>query len=125
MSVSHVPRPTSARDKHILEGIVSLPLTEDELRLAQKDFEHLYPAYSARRRYESEARNEEICGINRDPGIRDPKIREMLTGRAGQRRRKVFIRHRIKKRWDRHGVWNPEWGIPGRVNEGPQDKTSS
>jgi hypothetical protein len=30
-------------------------------------------------------------------------------------------RHSIKKRWERLGVWNPEWGIPHRVNEGPKD----
>ena len=120
--------PTSARDNDInvdIEGLVGRPLNERELRLAQNNFETLYPGYSAGRRYDIEADIEERSDMDTDPGLNDPKIRDMLKGQAGAQRRKVAIRNKIKKRWERLGVWNPEWGIPGRVNEGPRDKTSS
>jgi hypothetical protein len=48
-----------------------------------------------------------------------------LAGRAGKQREKVMIRHNIKKRWEAMGVWNPSWGIPGRVNPGPNDDVTT
>lgn len=38
-------------------------------------------------------------------------------------RQSVIIRHYIKKRWERLGVWNYLWGIPGRLNSGMIDHT--
>ncbi|KAK3314422.1 hypothetical protein B0H66DRAFT_631163 [Apodospora peruviana] len=32
----------------------------------------------------------------------------------GQWRRKILARHFVKRRWQKLGVWNPQWGIPGR-----------
>ena len=32
-----------------------------------------------------------------------------------------MIRHSIKKRWGRLGVWDPEWGIPRSLRSGPND----
>ncbi|EEP80244.1 predicted protein [Uncinocarpus reesii 1704] len=48
---------------------------------------------------------------NRKPLYHGPS----LHGRAGQQRLRIMIRHSIKKRWERLGVWQPEWGIPRRV----------
>ncbi|RMZ83265.1 hypothetical protein DV738_g1277, partial [Chaetothyriales sp. CBS 135597] len=97
---------------------IVMPDLQDMARNPQL-LEHL------RHRYEKEAERDDIFGLMEDPGLREPKIREQLDGRAGQLRQKVVIRHRIKKRWERLGVWNPEWGIPGRVDERPRDKTFS
>ncbi|CAI6044712.1 unnamed protein product [Clonostachys chloroleuca] len=38
-------------------------------------------------------------------------------------RQSIIIRHYIKKRWERLGVWNHLWGIPGRLNPGVIDHT--
>ncbi|KAG7285868.1 hypothetical protein NEMBOFW57_008162 [Staphylotrichum longicolle] len=45
-------------------------------------------------------------------------------GRAGRERINIIARRNIRRRWQKLGVWNPEWGIPDRKND-PQasDKT--
>lgn len=40
-------------------------------------------------------------------------------GRAGRERVNIIARRNIRRRWQKLGVWNPEWGIPGRAN-GPK-----
>ncbi len=45
-------------------------------------------------------------------------------GRAGDERVNIIIRRNIKRRWEKLGVWNPEWGFPDRVeNPQPNDDT--
>ncbi|PHH92761.1 hypothetical protein CDD83_5385 [Cordyceps sp. RAO-2017] len=44
----------------------------------------------------------------------DMKALTSFTGRSGRQRIKVFAWHHIKKRWQSLGIWNPDWGIPGR-----------
>ncbi|CAG9986455.1 unnamed protein product [Clonostachys byssicola] len=49
------------------------------------------------------------------------RVYEYLRGDGhgtGPARQSIIIRHYIKKRWERLGVWNPVWGIPGRLNPG-------
>jgi len=42
--------------------------------------------------------------------------------RAGHARTNIIARRNIKRRWERLGVWNPAWGIPGREdNPLPKD----
>ncbi|CAH0023453.1 unnamed protein product [Clonostachys rhizophaga] len=49
---------------------------------------------------------------------------EYLGGPHGtEMRQSIIIRHYIKKRWERLGVWNHLWGIPGRLNPGEIDHT--
>lgn len=38
----------------------------------------------------------------------------MFRGLKGSRRLGVLVRHNIKRRWEKLGVWNPDWGFPGR-----------
>lgn len=45
------------------------------------------------------------------------KTKTSLRGRSGDERINIIARHVVKRRWQRLGVWNPEWGIPGRVNQ--------
>ncbi len=48
------------------------------------------------------------------------------AGRAGKARVNIIARRNIKRRWQKLGVWNPEWGIPGRTeNPQPNDDTSA
>ena len=37
-------------------------------------------------------------------------VQAMFQGRPGIRRKDVYIRHLIKKRWETLGVWNPRVG---------------
>lgn len=117
--------PQTGRSDAEIEDTISRPLSEEELRKTQHNFESWQSAYPPGERYEKEAEQERMFGITQDPGARDPKIYALLDSSAGPAHAEVFARHRIKKRWERLGVWNPDWGIPGRVNEGPRDKTSS
>lgn len=38
----------------------------------------------------------------------------VFSGLAGTRRRGVLVRHCLKRRWEKLGVWNPDWGFAGR-----------
>ncbi|KAF2245056.1 hypothetical protein BU26DRAFT_379605, partial [Trematosphaeria pertusa] len=37
-------------------------------------------------------------------------------GRAGRERVNIIARRNIRRRWQKLGVWNPAWGIPGRAD---------
>ncbi|VUC31759.1 unnamed protein product [Clonostachys rosea] len=43
------------------------------------------------------------------------KTKRYLIGEKALERYAVIVRHYIKKRWQRLGVWDSSWGIPGRV----------
>ena len=38
----------------------------------------------------------------------------MFREREGAQRLGILVRHNVKRRWEQLGVWNPEWGFPGR-----------
>jgi hypothetical protein len=44
-------------------------------------------------------------------------------GRVEQERINIIARHNIRRRWEKLGVWNPEWGIPSRTHPQPNDDT--
>jgi hypothetical protein len=44
----------------------------------------------------------------------------IYRGREGAQREGVIVRHSVKRRWEKLGVWNPEWGFPGRKSQ-PRD----
>ncbi|EQK99846.1 hypothetical protein G6O67_006632 [Ophiocordyceps sinensis] len=116
--------PTAARDQVAaeIEELIRRPLSDEELDDTQCKVEMWHAGYHPGRRYDEEAREEAYFMFG---ARRSAKHYAKLIGRAGEQREKIFIRHRIKRRWQRLGVWNPEWGIPGRVDEGPRDKTLS
>ena len=45
----------------------------------------------------------------------------MFRGSDGIRRLGVMARHNVKRRWEKLGVWNPEWGFPGRKMQPSDD----
>jgi len=47
----------------------------------------------------------------------------MFSGTDGTQREGVLVRHNIKRRWEQLGVWNLEWGFPGRCVQ-PNDDVS-
>ncbi|KAH6612281.1 hypothetical protein B0J18DRAFT_441753 [Chaetomium sp. MPI-SDFR-AT-0129] len=75
-------------------------------------------------RYRSEARFEHLrlgsfCGSLR---WRSPLKESLkLPKKTAEKRRAVIVRRNIRKRWQRLGIWNPEWGIPDRINSQPRD----
>ncbi|KAI0396850.1 hypothetical protein F5Y17DRAFT_455683 [Xylariaceae sp. FL0594] len=48
---------------------------------------------------------------------------EMYQGVEGSRRKGVLVRHCLKRRWEKLGVWNSAWGFAGRRSEARDDFT--
>ena len=122
MSLDNPPRmplPTYGDQvDHEFEQLIRPPLSENELLEMQLNLELLEGVYRPGRRYKIDADHE------RSEQRRSPWIQARpgyFRGRAGDARAHVYIRHQVKKRWEMLGVWNPEWGIPGRVDPGPRD----
>lgn len=59
--------------------------------------------------YYTEVKREEYR-LNR---YRPSKV-TIFRGNKGNRRLGVMARHNVKRRWEKLGIWNPEWGFPGR-----------
>ena len=60
--------------------------------------------------YYSEAKREDDRVDNYHRGPRPQMFKEL----NGIRRRGVIVRHLVKRRWEKLGVWNPKWGFAGR-----------
>lgn len=102
------------------KGLLSQPFDKYEFD-AILDSLYSLGIYNPGERYRDEARREDE--LLRDFCRSQPwdsAIRDLLDIEIGSQRRAVIVRHNIRKRWQRLGVWNSDWGIPGRVNE--QDK---
>lgn len=69
-------------------------------------------------RVESWARVEAKTDSTREYFVQYGGVKET---RAGIERVNIIARRNIKRRWQKLGVWNPDWGIPGRANPQPQD----
>ncbi|KAI0425075.1 hypothetical protein F5Y09DRAFT_352764 [Xylaria sp. FL1042] len=52
-------------------------------------------------------------------GSANSHVHNLLKRPRGYQRRDVIVRRNIRKRWQRLGIWNPEWGIPGRPSTDP------
>ncbi|KJZ78141.1 hypothetical protein HIM_02179 [Hirsutella minnesotensis 3608] len=117
----HPLQAIAASEKAKMEELIDEPLTETELRETQRHFEMFSPAYNPGRLYEQAAddaqQRVELC-LDGDREARN----KLYHGRSGGLRLRVLVRHGIKKRWQRLGVWNPDWGIPGRVDMKPHDQ---
>lgn len=100
-------------------SLVSEPLNDDDV---VNTLYWLQPhAYAPSSRYKQELEKEDrrIDGFAFQRGL-DPKL--FWKGPRADQRRAVIARRNIKRRWQRLGVWNPGWGIPGRINPQPQDE---
>jgi hypothetical protein len=106
------PPPICSELPEELKAIMERPLSDDELRtiVALYDLNStLNPVYP----YQMEAELEN----NRLQPYYSNKI---FQGLEGERRRGVIVRHSVKRRLVKLGVWNPEWGFAGR-NVQPND----
>jgi hypothetical protein len=133
-SITRFPTPDPfapvANDVNIDE-LLRKPLTREEIHRLRKEVDYR-PHY----RYDGEF-DLERDRIYRDYGRNARTVHEFtgrairdwgpldripnLYGRVGEQQIHIMIRHSIKKRWERLGVWDPEWGIPKRVHYRPQD----
>ncbi|KAL8383043.1 hypothetical protein RB595_006690 [Gaeumannomyces hyphopodioides] len=103
------------------------PLNDEELRWVYESLEGFYHPGA---RYDAEAELErdrlESSARAACDGTRKYFVQygDASAGRAGYARINIMARRNIKRRWEKLGVWNPEWGIPGRAeNPQPNDKT--
>ena len=95
-----------------LQTTIEQPLNQEEQR---RIAHNLGWEMSASSRYREEARLENFRLLGY-------KHKLLFRGDHGKPRANIIIRHNIKRRWSKLGIWNPEWGIPGRLNERPEDK---
>ena len=107
-----------------LKILADQPLDDAERDRAATFLQHDHPpAYSAGWRYYEEVKIErervkDWASFKARPDVRDYFVQYGLArkGRAGEERVNVIARRNIKRRWQKLGVWNPEWGIPDRKN---------
>ncbi|KAI1160588.1 hypothetical protein F5B18DRAFT_631851 [Nemania serpens] len=96
-----------------VKAIMDRPFDDSELDEIASILEPIvYPA----KYYYSEALNEHNRLDNHVRGPRPLMFREL----KGSRRQGVIVRHNVKRRWEKLGVWNPEWGFAGRKTQ-PRD----
>ena len=122
-STTEAPSPVvpSRYTEHQKEEIVCRPLTYEELYWFRSSFS----GYKPKNRFNVES-SQEYQRIHELYIQRDCQGRRLyrgpdLTGTPGSRRLDVMIRNSIKKRWQKMGIWNPEWGIPGDVRDSPRN----
>ena len=107
--------------------ILDEPLDNDDLDMVAYRVEKHYPPGE---RYNAEAEVErdrlalsarQACDNTRQYFV---QYGSAEAGRAGRARVNIIVRRNIKRRWQKLGVWNPEWGIPDRTdNPHPNDDT--
>ncbi|KAI1274629.1 hypothetical protein F5Y07DRAFT_372338 [Xylaria sp. FL0933] len=101
------PPPQGGPMPEELKAIMERPLTDDEL---DDIVLRLEPFVYPDKFYYSEATREQrrLDSYHRGPR---PLMFQRLNG---QRRQGVIVRHLVKRRWQKLGVWNPDWGFAGR-----------
>ncbi|KAI1123478.1 hypothetical protein F5Y10DRAFT_51621 [Nemania abortiva] len=108
------------------EDLLSKPLNDNETQSLVETLDSV-GVYSPGDRYRLEAEREHdrlstFWGSSFwKAGSANLHVQDLLKGPRGYQRRDVIVRRNIRKRWQRLGIWNPEWGIPGRVNRQPND----
>ncbi|KAI1347199.1 hypothetical protein F5Y01DRAFT_307762 [Xylaria sp. FL0043] len=101
------PPPQGGPMPEELKAIMERPLTNDELHFITL---HLEPFVYPDKIYYREAKREHdrLGSYHRGPR---PLMFQRLNG---QRRQGVIVRHLVKRRWEKLGIWNPDWGFAGR-----------
>ena len=89
-----------------LKVIMERPFTDAELdEIADFMREIVRPEYFYYREAKREQRRLDSHGRGPRP--------EMFRILNGARPQGVIIRHNVKRRWEKLGVWNPKWGFAG------------
>ncbi|KAI9666467.1 MAG: hypothetical protein M1821_004403 [Bathelium mastoideum] len=97
-----------------LTTIMSPGLTDKEISQLASDMPFIVsPADSYRRESDYEEQ--------RLRAYRPFHMHPLFWGKYGCRRADVLMHHYIKRRWEKLGIWNPEWGIPVRKEQSNDD----
>ena len=100
--------PLPQRDYQLPEDLVAIlepPLADHELAVVAHD---IADTFRPAKCYFRERRKEMLRLANRYPH------KTMIIGKGlPSARRGVIEHHYIKRRWEKLGIWNPKWGIPG------------
>jgi hypothetical protein len=102
-----IPPPRGRSMPEELIAIMERPIDNDELDSISAFMRSIVrPDYF----YYTEAKREHYRVDNH---VRGPRL-EMFRELNGARREGVIVRHNVKRRWEKLGVWNPQWGFAGR-----------
>jgi hypothetical protein len=109
--------------------LITPPLTDAERDWVATDLSYTRKTYIPGERYHKEAlveaeRVRNLCFKLRPANAAVEGLLD-FWGRAGQERLNIIVRRNIKRRWQKLGVWNPRWGIPGRHNSTNPDDDKS
>ncbi|KAI5859903.1 hypothetical protein GGS23DRAFT_607144 [Durotheca rogersii] len=100
------PPPLGRTMPEELVAIMEPPLDDKELNVAA---EYLCSALRPDNRYYSDAKSED-----RRLRAHHRSATDIFKGVNGGHRTGVIVRHNVKRRWEKLGVWNPQWGFAGR-----------
>ncbi|KAL2155546.1 hypothetical protein VTH82DRAFT_288 [Thermothelomyces myriococcoides] len=109
--------------------VLKPPLSDKERDMVATKLWYFAKVYEPGHRYRQEARLEEervrrLCR-RLQPANDEAKKPFDFWGRPGNERLNIIVRRNIKRRWQKLGVWNPQWGIPGRHNSTNPDDDAS
>ncbi|KAK4113274.1 hypothetical protein N656DRAFT_778811 [Canariomyces notabilis] len=110
------------------KDLMDAPLSDDEQREVAYRLYRNAQAYDPGERYRTEQRIEQarVDSFAWSYHASSDEAKKYLgPGRVGRERRNIIVRRNIKRRWQKLGVWNPQWGIPDRQNNPqPNDNPS-
>jgi hypothetical protein len=104
------PPPPRGELPEELKAIMEQPINDDEMKNIAFD---MGPILDPVDFYHTEAKREESR-------VEEYRSNKIFSGVEGSRRCGVLVRHNVKRRWEKLGIWNPEWGFAGR-NVQPND----
>lgn len=101
--------PTPSQDSPLpedLRAIMEGPIEDQKIKFLALGLENLA---TPRHFYYTEVKLEEER-LEHYQSVKNTMFRK----RKGSRRLGVMARRNVKRRWEKLGIWNPEWGFPGR-----------
>ncbi|KAI1317483.1 hypothetical protein F5Y16DRAFT_419614 [Xylariaceae sp. FL0255] len=104
-----LPSPENRKLPKHLEAIMEPPLSDEELQIILED--RLLDILRPNHRYYEEVSRECHLIDYEDIGLPRPDV---FQHKEGAQRQGVIARHNVKRRWEQLGIWNPQWGFPGR-----------
>ncbi|KAK4032851.1 hypothetical protein C8A01DRAFT_40701 [Parachaetomium inaequale] len=110
--------------------LITPPLNDAERDSVATDLSYHLKVYNPGERYHKEAlfETERVRTLRWKLRPTNAEAERILDfqGRPGDERVNIIVRRNIKRRWQKLGVWNPRWGIPGRRNStNPDDDDKS
>lgn len=103
-----------------VDMLLDPPLNGHELDHIAWRLRSLGRTYTPGEQYNAEASIEAVrvhnLAINYHSSAQVKRWLNTRQDQTGDERQKIITRRNIKRRWQKLGIWNPQWGIPGRTN---------